>query len=66
MKVLKNPFATELLADPVGREQLRRFVVSRRPAALSTEQGADARYNIRRLKTGGTVKAEFVPEAKAA
>lgn len=66
MKALKSPLATELLADPIAREQLRRFLVTRRAGAGTTGQGADAQVEIRRSKTGGTVKAVFVPKAKDA
>lgn len=66
MKALKSPLANELLADPQARDELRRFLVAKRPSAVSTDQPQAAEFRIRRGTSAATVKAVFVPKAKAA
>jgi hypothetical protein len=66
MKALKSPLASELLADPTARDALRRFLVARRPGAVSAEQQPAGQFQIRRGGAEATVKAVFVPKAKAA
>jgi len=41
MKALKSQLASELLADPQARDQLRQFMTSKR-SALQTARGAGA------------------------
>lgn len=65
MKALKSTLASKLLADPQAREELRRFIVASR-AGSATARAVDAHAHIRLGSSGETVKAEFVPKAKAA
>lgn len=65
MKALKSTLASKLLADPQAREELRRFIIASR-AGPATVRAADAPVRIRLGSSGETVKAEFVPKAKAA
>lgn len=65
MKALKSPLASELLADPKARDQLRQFLVTKRPSELLTRQAVSGQFEIRR-SSGATVKVSFVPKAKAA
>jgi hypothetical protein len=65
MKALKSQLASELLADPKARDQLRKFMTSKRPAPQAARQPATDEFEIRR--TGGqAVRATIVPKAKAA
>ncbi|NHZ35158.1 MULTISPECIES: hypothetical protein [Massilia] len=66
MKALKSPLANELLADPKARDELRRFLVTKRSSAVSTDQPVTGQFQIRRGTSAATVKAVFVPKAKAA
>lgn len=63
MKALKSPLAVELLADPAARDELRRFLVGKRPSAVPATQGASGQFQIRRGTSTVTVKAQFVPKA---
>lgn len=65
MKALKSPLASELLADPKARDQLRRFLVTSRPNEAAGVQADSVQFEIRRTG-GGSVKAALVPKAKAA
>lgn len=65
MKALKSPLASELLADPKARDQLRQFLVNKRPSELAMRHAGSGQFEIRR-SGGGTVKVTFVPKAKAA
>lgn len=65
MKALKSKLAYELLADPKALDQLRQFIVAKRPSAATTGQDGSDQFEIRR-SGGGTVKATFVPKAKTA
>jgi gamma-glutamyl:cysteine ligase YbdK (ATP-grasp superfamily) len=65
MKALKSQLATELLADPKARDQLRQFMTSKHPQAQAARQSVTGEFEIRR--TGGqAVRATIVPKAKAA
>lgn len=64
MKALKSALASELLADPASRDQLRQFLFAKRPRE-SVQQAGAAQFEIRRTG-GGAVKAAVVPKAKAA
>jgi O-methyltransferase involved in polyketide biosynthesis len=64
MKALKSQLATELLADPKARDQLRQFMTSKR-AQPAVRQSTAEEFHIR--SAGGlTVRATMVPKAKAA
>lgn len=66
MKALKSQLASELLADPKARDQLRRFMVAKRiGAAASQRQPVDDATRIQR-ESGGSVTAVLVPKAKTA
>jgi O-methyltransferase involved in polyketide biosynthesis len=65
MKALKSQLATELLADPKARDQLRQFMTSRRSAQNAVRHSTTGEFQIHR--TGGqAVRATIVPKAKAA
>jgi hypothetical protein len=66
MKALKSQLASELLADPDARDALRRFLVTQRKDASAAQPGASGQLQIRQGTRIATVKAEFVPKAKAA
>ena len=66
MKALKSQLASELLADPDARDALRRFLVAQRKDATPTQQSGVGQLQIRKGEHIATVKAEFVPKAKAA
>lgn len=65
MKALKSRLASELLADPKARDQLRQFLVTKRPSEIAARQAGSGQFEIRR-SGGGAVKATLVPKAKAA
>lgn len=65
MKALKSQLASELLADPKAREQLRRLMVANRLGSAASQQQAVSNVRIQR-KSGGAVTAELVPKAKTA
>ncbi|MDQ2989638.1 MAG: hypothetical protein M3R60_11120 [Pseudomonadota bacterium] len=65
MKALKSKLASELLADPKALDQLRQFIVAKRPSGATTGQGDAAQFEIHR-SGGGTVRVTFVPKAKTA
>lgn len=64
MKALKSQLATELLADPKARDQLRRFMIAKRldSADSPKESGSDG-TRIQRA-SGGSFMAVLVPKAK--
>jgi len=65
MKALKSQLATELLADPKARDQLRQFMTSKRAQPQAARQSVAEEFHIHR--TGGqAVRATIVPKAKAA
>jgi hypothetical protein len=64
MKALKSQLATELLADPKARGDLRRFIVTKRGGTV-TRQAEAEQFQINR-SSGDTFKAVVVPKAKAA
>jgi len=64
MKALKSILASKVLADPQAREGLRRFIIAARVGAAAAREG-DAHAYIRLGSSGETMKAEFVPKAKA-
>lgn len=65
MKALKSRLASELLADPKARGQLRQFLLTKRPSESAARQAGAGQFEIRRTG-GGAVKATIVPKAKAA
>jgi len=66
MKALKSQLATELLADPKTRDQLRRFMVAKRlGSATSPQQSGEEGIRIER-KSGEAFTAVVVPKAKTA
>lgn len=65
MKALKSQLASELLADPKARDQLRQFLTSKRPASQTARQSPAGEFHIRRAG-GQAVLATIVPKAKAA
>lgn len=66
MKALKSPLATELLADPKARGELRRFLFTKGSSSVSEQQGVTGQFQIRRGTSAATVRAVLVPKAKAA
>ena len=65
MKALKSPVAAEILADPVARNQLRQLFCSRlNTRAPARTPGSSDSFEIRQTD-GRTIKATFVPKAKA-
>lgn len=64
MKALKSQLASELLADPQARDQLRQFMTSKR-SAQTARQAATGEFKIRR-DDGQSVRVTIVPKAKAA
>lgn len=65
MKALKSQLASELLADPKARDQLRQFITRERPASLAERHDVGGAFHIRR-ENGQLVRAVIVPKAKAA
>lgn len=65
MKALKSQLASELLADPKARDQLRQFITRERPASPAERHGGGGAFHIRR-ENGQLVRAVIVPKAKAA
>jgi len=65
MKALKSPLASELLADPKARDQLRQFMTSKRSEPQTARQAVTGDFQIRR-SGGQAVLATIVPKAKAA
>jgi len=65
MKALKSQLASELLADPGARDQLRQFMTRDRPASRDALQDAAGGFKIRR-NDGQSVLVTIVPKAKAA
>ena len=66
MKALKSQLASELLADPKARDQLRRFMVANRLGSTASQhQAVNEVVKIHR-KSGGAVTAVLVPKAKTA
>lgn len=61
MKALKSQLASELLADPQARDQLREFMTSKR----SGPQLRTGEFRIRR-DGGQSVRVTIVPKARAA
>lgn len=59
MKALKSKLASEMLADPTAREQLRQFLIGGRDAA---KEFVFHRPNGETVR----IKPTFVPKAKAA
>lgn len=66
MKALKSQLASELLADPKTRDQLRRFMVANRLGSAASQQQAVSDVIKIQRKSGGTVTAVLVPKAKTA
>jgi O-methyltransferase involved in polyketide biosynthesis len=65
MKALKSQLASELLADPKAREQLRQFMTTKRSQSQAVRQPGSGAFSIR--SAGGlAVLATIVPKAKAA
>jgi len=65
MKALKSTLASELLADPSARDQLRRFLITQNRSRANTPVTEQAQFEIRR-SSGEAVRATVVPKAKAA
>lgn len=65
MKALKSELASELLADPKARDQLRQFLVAKRSQSSSPLQAVPEVIHIQR-PGGSAVTAKVVPKAKAA
>lgn len=65
MKALKSQLASELLADPTSRDQLRQFMTNRRGNSAMAGQATMGEFKIRR-EDGQSVRVSIVPKAKAA
>ncbi len=65
MKALKSQLASELLADPTARDQLRQFLVAKRTQSSSPLHTVPDKIQIQR-PGGSAVTARVVPKAKAA
>ena len=66
MKALKSQLASELLADPKARDQLRRFMIAKRLGSNAAQrQPLKDTIGIHR-ESGGSVTAVLVPKAKTA
>lgn len=65
MKALKSQLASDLLADPATRDQLRRFLVREVSADQLSRQGDTEKFVIRG-RNGERFEAMIVPKAKAA
>lgn len=66
MKALKSQLASELLADPKARDQLRQFMIAKRlGSAAAQRQPVNDVIGIQR-ESGGSVTAVLVPKAKTA
>lgn len=65
MKALKSQLAMELLADPKARDELRRFLVTKRPNSSSASQAVTGQFQIHRGPSAVTITAVVVPKAKA-
>jgi hypothetical protein len=65
MKALKSQLASELLADPAARDQLRQFMTREWVVPQNAPQGAAGEFKIRR-NDGQSVLVTIVPKAKAA
>lgn len=66
MKALKSQLASELLADPKTRDQLRQFMVANRLGSAASQQQAVSDVIKIQRKSGGAVTAVLVPKAKTA
>ncbi|MFC0135579.1 hypothetical protein CR105_17830 [Massilia eurypsychrophila] len=66
MKALKSQLASELLADPKAREQLRRFMVAKRLGAAASHRRAVSDVTKIERESGGSVTAVLVPKARTA
>lgn len=65
MKALKSQLASELLADPQARDQLRQFMTSKRSGPQTARHAATGEFKIRR-DDGQSVRVTIVPKANAA
>jgi len=65
MKALKSQLASELLADPQARDQLRQFMTSKRSIPQTAHHAATGEFKIRR-EDGQSVRVTIVPKANAA
>ena len=63
MKALKSKRASELLADPDAREQLRLYLMNKHPAAKGEQTSAAERFVVRR-SNGVQFELKLVPKAK--
>ena len=66
MKALKSKLASDLLADPIARAQLRRFLENKRTDLPPAREGAAGRFVIRRESGVVQVAATVVPKAAKA
>lgn len=66
MKALKSQLASELLADPKAREQLRRFMVAKRLGAAASQRRPVNDVTRIERESGGSVTAVLVPKARTA
>ncbi len=65
MKALKSQLASDLLADPATRDQLRQFLVREARADQVSRHGNTDKFVIRD-RNGKRIEAMIVPKAKAA
>jgi hypothetical protein len=65
MKALKSQLASELLADPQARDQLRQFMTRERTDPHAARDAGSGEFRIRR-DAGQSVCVTVVPKAKAA
>jgi hypothetical protein len=65
MKALKSQLASDLLADPKARGQLRQFITREWSASHAGPHATSGEFRIR-LEDGQLVRATIVPKAKAA
>lgn len=66
MKALKSKLAAQLLADPAASNQLRDFLVSRKPSGPQPQQAGTSQALIRSQNGALTVRATVVPKAAKA
>jgi hypothetical protein len=65
VKALKSQLASELLADPKARDQLREFMTGKRGGPQADRHTAMDEFKIRRVD-GRSVRVTIVPKATAA
>jgi hypothetical protein len=62
MKALKSKRASDLLADPTARDQLRLYLMNKHPAPRGEQAGSADRFVVRR-SNGVQFEVKLVPKA---